>query len=312
MRDGPRPPQGVARTPALLLLDLLDRPEVTKMAAGASLRHRRMIALDEINRGAPVQRACREHLPALHAASFAASGHACRGWHGPARRELPNHLRAILAAGFRPFIELARGGRRERRTASRVDVPEWLAEGQETPQERNVPCCRAQPDLHHEASRFAPTLEKRRRGRPHHVSAARRNRVVLHDAIPARVHAKVGLPVYQAVGLPGHHQMRVLVCSGSRLLSWLGAVRPEPFGPARHGRRSAAALEVVLDALRRPAFVVGPTGAIDFVNRAGVDLLRRDPQGVLSSRMNSTMAARPPRVVAHRQRAGHGPPIHAL
>jgi DNA-binding CsgD family transcriptional regulator len=137
---------------------------------------------------------------------------------------------------------------------------------------------------------------------PHHVSTAQRNRVMLHAP---RLVAKIGGPLYQAVGLPGHQQIRVLVCSGSRLLCWLGAVRPEPFDERdalvlrrltrplqrrlrlenrlRSAAVGAAALEIVLERLRRPAFVVGPTGAIDFVNRAGVDLLQRDRRRVLSS-----------------------------
>jgi DNA-binding CsgD family transcriptional regulator len=140
---------------------------------------------------------------------------------------------------------------------------------------------------------------------PNRVHVVQRNRVLLHDGLPDQVHTKLGRPLYQAVGLPGHHQVRVLVCRGARLLSWLGAVRPEPFderdaavlrrltkplqrrlhleGQLRNTAASAAALEIALEALRRPAFVVGPNGAVDFVNRAGIDLLQLDPQGVLAS-----------------------------
>jgi DNA-binding CsgD family transcriptional regulator len=140
---------------------------------------------------------------------------------------------------------------------------------------------------------------------PHCVQVVQRNRVLLHDGLPAQLHAKVGGPLYQAVGLPGQHQLRVLVCEGARLLCWLGAVRREPFDERdaavlrrltkplqrrlvlerqlRNPAASAAALEIALEALRRPAFLVGPNGGVDFVNRAGVDLLQRDPQGVLAS-----------------------------
>lgn len=92
-----------------------------------------------------------------------------------------------------------------------------------------------------------------------------------------------------------HDAMRVLVCDGPRLVAWVGVLREEPFRRAevrllqrlveplgQHLRlaqhlRSAgvygAALEIALEALAVPAFVVGPRYSIELANTAGAQLL---------------------------------------
>jgi DNA-binding CsgD family transcriptional regulator len=140
---------------------------------------------------------------------------------------------------------------------------------------------------------------------PYSVEAPQRNRALLRKNLAPEVFAEHHESLYRAVGLPGHDQVRVLICEGPRLLSWLGAAREEPFTereaavlrhlipPVRERLRlerqlrppwpAGLALEAALEALGRPAFVVGPRNTIDFGNMLGSTQLVRDAKGVLAS-----------------------------
>jgi DNA-binding CsgD family transcriptional regulator len=144
---------------------------------------------------------------------------------------------------------------------------------------------------------------------PSFVPTAQRNRVVtlrdLGRLFDARVCDAINQSLLPAVGAAGHDQLRVLVCDGPRLLSWVGATRPERFTereaaliqplikPLRERLQlerlldapwlRAGALDAVLEALARPAFLASRHGAIEVANRAGIALLERDTAGVLAS-----------------------------
>jgi DNA-binding CsgD family transcriptional regulator len=147
---------------------------------------------------------------------------------------------------------------------------------------------------------------------PYAVEPEQRNRTFLTGDLVRSVFAEHSESLYRAVGLPGQDQVRVLLCDGSRLLSWLGASRQEPFtrreaGVLRYLTRpvqqrlrlerqlrpawpGTLALEAALEALGRPAFLIGPRGTIDFGNTPGSSLLERDPRGVLASIEESALA----------------------
>lgn len=170
--------------------------------------------------------------------------------------------------------------------------------------------------------------------KPYSVDAEDRNRPLrLCDFAPPIVkqhHA----PTLRAAGAPGHDQLRVLLCDGPRLLSWVGATRAEPFtprevsmlryfvGPLHRRLRleehvsatwpAVRALEVALDALPRAALVLGPTNTVEIVNRHARVLLERDGRAVVESIRRSqrrpsegafevtplTLAGHPPYVLA--------------
>ncbi len=140
---------------------------------------------------------------------------------------------------------------------------------------------------------------------PYRVDVTQRNRVIASEDMPRSLLARLHEPLYSAVGLPGHHQMRVLLCEGPRVTCWLGATRSQPFASREaailqhlakpvHRRlrlerqlrpswQSPAAVEAALEALPSPAFVVGPKQRIEVANRGGHALLERDARGVLAS-----------------------------
>ena len=108
--------------------------------------------------------------------------------------------------------------------------------------------------------------------------------------------------VLEAVGARGSDQIRVLLCNGPRLLSWVGATRSEPFtrrelailrhiseplrqrvrleGQLRPGWPRALALDAALAALGRAAFLVGPRGAIEAANEEAERWLEHDAASV--------------------------------
>lgn len=140
---------------------------------------------------------------------------------------------------------------------------------------------------------------------PYSVEPEQRNRTFLTTDFRRSVFAEHNEALYRAVGLPGQDQVRVLLCDGPRLLSWLGASRQEPFTrrdatvlryltrPVQQRLRlerqltppwpGTLAMEAALEALERPAFIVGPRKTIDFGNKLGSVLLERDAKGVLAS-----------------------------
>jgi DNA-binding CsgD family transcriptional regulator len=139
---------------------------------------------------------------------------------------------------------------------------------------------------------------------PYVVGLEQRSRALLFRDLPAKSVASFAT-LLDAVGVGGQDQLRVLVCDGPRLLSWLGATRREPFTrrelsilqrltkPIQRRLRLERQLrsswprhlatEAALEALGRPAFIVGPRGSIEMTNRPGALLLERDAKGVLGS-----------------------------
>lgn len=131
-----------------------------------------------------------------------------------------------------------------------------------------------------------------------------------------------------SVDLTDHDQLRVLLCDGSLLLAWCGALRDRPFTPSEKqllqslapilrepmtlGRRlrdsgvNAAGLAATLEALVAPAFITDASGAIAHANRLGAQLIDRDRLDVRAevSRQSASGRAREIRV--------NGQPSHQL
>lgn len=153
-------------------------------------------------------------------------------------------------------------------------------------------------------ARMAPSEHFLGHSNPHLVQAAQRNRV-----LPLGELARLSLdqphqPLFRAIGILGHDQLRVLICDGPRQLSWIGATREEPFTkrevtllrrltkPLQRRLRLEQQLgpgalpgmfDAALEALRTAAFVVGPSGAIEMANSVGLALLERGRGAVLDS-----------------------------
>jgi len=120
--------------------------------------------------------------------------------------------------------------------------------------------------------------------------------------------------LFPLVGLQGQDQIRVLVCDGPHLLAWVGAFRQHPFSE-REAERLAllveplrrrlkleeslrrlsvmeSALDVALEALGSPAFLLDHRGRVVHANAAGRVLSREERRqlvdrgkGVLAGRM---------------------------
>lgn len=140
---------------------------------------------------------------------------------------------------------------------------------------------------------------------PYAVDVEQRNRVVSLADLPRDEVAERHDAVLAAVGARGHDQVRVLVCDGPRLLSWVGATRRERFtareaavlraltAPLCERLRlerqidtasmRAATMEAALEALQRPAFLAGPRGTIEYANSFGTALLERYPRRTVES-----------------------------
>jgi DNA-binding CsgD family transcriptional regulator len=110
-------------------------------------------------------------------------------------------------------------------------------------------------------------------------------------------------------------QVRVLVCDGPSLLSWVGAFRPDAFTdresrllqalvPALRDRLrlerqlgqvslALAALPAVLDRIGAPAFVAGTSGQVALANASARAQLERD-RGELRAVLSAEIAARGP------------------
>ena len=110
-------------------------------------------------------------------------------------------------------------------------------------------------------------------------------------------------------------QVRVLVCDGPSLLSWVGAFRPDAFTdresrllqalvPALRDRLrlerqlgdvplALAALPAVLEGIGAPAFVAGSSGEVALANASALALLERG-RGVVRAALSAEIAARGP------------------
>jgi len=111
--------------------------------------------------------------------------------------------------------------------------------------------------------------------------------------------------VFPLAGLAGHEQLRVLLCDGPSLLSWLGAFQPARFDarqkrllrhlvPALRRRlvleraiaaapRLRAALDAALEAMGTAAFVLNVAGGVAEANEAGRLRLAADRAGTLEA-----------------------------
>ncbi len=96
---------------------------------------------------------------------------------------------------------------------------------------------------------------------------------------------------FPKLGFRGQEQIRVLICDGPRLLTWLGAFRSQAFGEREAERLKmlieplakrlaleeklgrltlrGAALDVAMEALGAPAFILDKRGAVVHANEAG-------------------------------------------
>lgn len=169
---------------------------------------------------------------------------------------------------------------------------------------------------------------------PYHVDFEERGRALhLRDLAPLNI--KAFGDVLHAVGVSNQDQLRVLACDGPRLLSWVGATRTEPFtrrdvgilqyltGPIQRRLRlerqlqpawpSSLAMEVALEALGRPAFVIGPRGSVEVANRAGMALCERNARDVLVAiRRSETVAASRQFTITKIAAAGYPPYVLAV
>ena len=116
------------------------------------------------------------------------------------------------------------------------------------------------------------------------------------------------------VGLAHHHQPRVLLCDGPMLLAWFGGLHSEPttarqtqllgmlVEPMRRRLIAEdrlrqvpymrAALDVALERIGAPAFVIDGRGTIRHTNSAGQHLLERDRAGA-EGVLRAAVAGRP-------------------
>lgn len=133
--------------------------------------------------------------------------------------------------------------------------------------------------------------------------------VVLEMRDIARWHDPRSSPIMREIfpiaGLAGHDQLRVLLCDGPSLLSWVGAFQPARFDARqkrllRHlvpalrrrllleraidtGPRVRAALDAALEAMGTSAFVLNAAGGIAEANEAGRLRLAADRAGTLEA-----------------------------
>lgn len=144
--------------------------------------------------------------------------------------------------------------------------------------------------------------------RPSAPEPAQRNRVV--DALAEVRRQRPGFfeesalyqQFFRVVGLHEHHQLRVLLCDGPRLLAWFGAYQPESptrrqfallaaLVPALQRRlrleqllsrepTTTAAIAAAIEAIARPACVLDRRGRIEAANHSARLALRRDPDAL--------------------------------
>jgi DNA-binding CsgD family transcriptional regulator len=147
-----------------------------------------------------------------------------------------------------------------------------------------------------------------------------RNRVWDYAALERHLgRSRAAYPIYQLYGKLGiahDEQVRVLVCDGASLLAYVGAYQPDGFTipqktafgailqalkrrltlerTVAQGARQAAALEVALKAIGRPAFVVSAPGTIHETNASARELLEHHNLDVRHA-LADALARRPSR-----------------
>ena len=144
-------------------------------------------------------------------------------------------------------------------------------------------------------TRFDPLrVEEEQRNRVVGSAAVRKLLIPDDEAPPV-----VSSDVYRPEGLWSYSHMRVVLADGPVFLQWLGLVRKEPFSRAEESllarivpllaRRlrderalwagipvSFATLDLALELVGMPAFLLDPRNKIELVNEAGLSLLSRD------------------------------------
>jgi DNA-binding CsgD family transcriptional regulator len=157
----------------------------------------------------------------------------------------------------------------------------------------------------HESAKFWGAYD------PLRPQLAERNTIVCH-ARRAFAERPTVAKLHSRMGLGGLLEMRMLVCEGPMLLSWIGGWREHPFDArdvwilrrvgraARRPLRMSRALpagvawngfEVALDALEVEAFVVGAKGHVEFANRLGALRLSSD-RATVERELASSLAPR--------------------
>lgn len=161
-------------------------------------------------------------------------------------------------------------------------------------------------------ARMSPSEQFLGHSNPHLVQTEQRNRVMPLGELARLKLDQPYTPLFRAIGILGHDQLRVLICDGPRQLSWIGATREEPFtkreltllrrltrplqrrlrleqqlGQPRPGALPGM-FEVALEALPTAALVVGPGGGIAMANSLGLTLLERGRKDVLDAIAEST------------------------
>jgi DNA-binding CsgD family transcriptional regulator len=136
---------------------------------------------------------------------------------------------------------------------------------------------------------------------PRRPEAWNRNKVLMYEDLVS--HGIDNSPIREValkVGVALWQQMRVLVCEGPSLLAWVGGFRVEPYGPRDRRVLGAlvpafrrrlllerlfstagsirAALDVALENLAVPAFLLTTAGAPMLANSAGRAALDADPR----------------------------------
>lgn len=156
---------------------------------------------------------------------------------------------------------------------------------------------------------------------PRRPERAQQNRVVEPTAcIPPEVSGALPIAreVWPKVGVVGHRHLRALLCEDDVLLAWFGAIHPAPYDRRQRQllsaivprvRRSLAAerlfgaaerleatLDVVLETVGAPAFVLAASGRVRLANAAGRAMLDESPRA--TARALHDAAARRPSTLA--------------
>ncbi|WP_232293757.1 response regulator transcription factor [Stigmatella aurantiaca] len=183
---------------------------------------------------------------------------------------------------------------------------------------------------------FRPATQVESQEAPlHEAGAASWKRLGISPDQEALVRERVsqsGVLLYRQLGMENMFQLRALICEGPALLSWIGALRSEPF-TAREQRifqtlvpmlqrrltlearlREAgllhSALEAAMEALGQPAFVLTSTHQVVHANGAGralaaqstqplTEAVRRHTQGEPALPEISVTALRVPGLAMH-------------
>jgi DNA-binding CsgD family transcriptional regulator len=150
---------------------------------------------------------------------------------------------------------------------------------------------------------------------PFNAEVTQRNRPMTLKALATQeqyVPAHV-TKVYGGLQLQAHDQLRMLLCDGQRVLGYIAAVRHDPFGRSEERLMQALArpllnwtkitrnadgdddrVEVLMDALPAPAFIVRHDGCIEHVNERGLALLARSREATLNALQSARRGNGPP------------------